>query len=541
MRLDRQVRAVHDRVQVGDGRAGPPPVALGDLVPAVAVLLAVVEVLVQRQPQPLHRLQERLAHRAAGPGLAHRQRTAGTVELRSPALVVLGPDEVREQVVPAPARAAGVAPLVVVERVAAHVDHRVQRRRAAEHPPARQVDPPPVGARLPARDVVPVVLRAEQRAERRRDVDEVRGVRRPRLHEQDLHVGILGQPVGEHAAGRPGAHDHVVVHRAPPLRRGRSHLAILRAMSVATPGRTAARALRRPAVLVPLAVTLLFAAWMHAAPADQLARTLPTEDAYYALAVAKNVALGEGISADGRIDTNGFQPLWVAVNVPLYAIAGGDRTAGLRLSQLLSTLLWLAFVALLALLARDLARRHGGDGALAAAAAAIVAAGSVSIFRLFHNGLETGITLVLLAAAVLLLDRMGALDGAPRRCRRRCCSARSRSRASTRSCSWPRSAPSPRCAPPRAARPEGRGRAARRLRHRRDRAVPVDRLEPLARRLADAQQRQGRGRPASTSPTTSTRRCGRPARGRCRPCCARACTSPPSRCPRCSPCSRSRS
>ena len=166
-----------------------------------------------------------------------------------------------------------------------------------------------------------------------------------------------------------------------------------------------ARALRRPAVLVPLLVTLGFAAWLHAAPADQLARTLPTEDAYYVLAVARQAAIGGGITADGQIATNGFQPLWAALNVPLYAAAGGDRIAGLRLSQILSTLLWLAFVALAALQARALARRHGGDGALAAAAAAIVIAGSVSVFRLFHNGLETGLTLVLLAASVIVLDR----------------------------------------------------------------------------------------------------------------------------------------
>jgi hypothetical protein len=158
-------------------------------------------------------------------------------------------------------------------------------------------------------------------------------------------------------------------------------------------------------VLVVLLTSLMFAIWMHAAPADQLARTLPIEDAYYALSVARQAALGNGISADGLQKTNGFQPLWVALNIPLYAIADGDRTAGLRLSQALSTTLWLAFVALLALHAHALVRRHGGRGAAAAAAAAIVAAGSVSIFRLFHNGLETGLVLVLLAASVLVLDR----------------------------------------------------------------------------------------------------------------------------------------
>src|ERR671917_1932083 len=118
----------------------------------------------------------------------------------------------------------------------------------------------------------------------------------------------------------------------------------------ARPGECGAvvHALRRPAVLVPLLITLAAACWLHAAPADQLARTLPVEDAYYALSVTRHVALGDGVTADGIHDTNGFQPLWVALNVPLYVLAGGDRIAGLRLSQVLSTLLWLAFVVLLA-------------------------------------------------------------------------------------------------------------------------------------------------------------------------------------------------
>ena len=72
----------------------------------------------------------------------------------------------------------------------------------------------PLRARLPARHVVPVVLGAEQRAERGRDVDEVRRVGRAGLDEQHPDVRVLAQAVGEHAARRPGTHDHVVVHRA---------------------------------------------------------------------------------------------------------------------------------------------------------------------------------------------------------------------------------------------------------------------------------------------------------------------------------------
>jgi hypothetical protein len=139
------------------------------------------------------------------------------------------------------------------------------------------------------------------------------------------------------------------------------------------------------------------------APKDDLARTLPIEDGFYALSVSHNVATGDGITIGG-VDTNGFQPLWTALNVPLYWLAGGDRYAGLRLSQWLGTLLWAAFVVLVALLARRLARRHGLQGDLAAVLAAVVAAGSVSVLRIHHNGLETGLLLVVLAATVLVLD-----------------------------------------------------------------------------------------------------------------------------------------
>jgi hypothetical protein len=167
------------------------------------------------------------------------------------------------------------------------------------------------------------------------------------------------------------------------------------------------------AVAVPAAVTVAAAVAMLFAPADDLARTLPVEDAYYALSVARQVAIGGGITIDGAIETNGFQPLWVALNVPLYALVDGDRIAGLRLTQILATLLWLAFVPLVALQARDLARRHGLSGTTAAAVAAIVAVGSVSVLRVFRNGLETGLTLLLLVAAVIVLDRWtngGAAD-----------------------------------------------------------------------------------------------------------------------------------
>ena len=154
-----------------------------------------------------------------------------------------------------------------------------------------------------------------------------------------------------------------------------------------------------------IAVNLLLAGAYALRPAGELGKNPFTEDAYYALSVSRNVALGQGITIDGAIETNGFQPLWTFLNAPAFLLASGDRYDALRLSLVLSTLIWIAFAALMAVVVRDRARDLGLRGDVAAAASLLVVFGSVSVFRLFHNGLETGLQLLALAAAVLLLDR----------------------------------------------------------------------------------------------------------------------------------------
>jgi hypothetical protein len=159
-------------------------------------------------------------------------------------------------------------------------------------------------------------------------------------------------------------------------------------------------------VAAVLAVTVFAGIASAFAAGRDLPRVLPTEDGFYALAVARHIGLGDGITADGVSSTNGFQPLWSLLTAPLYALVGGDRIVGLRLTQLLGTLLWLGFAGTLALSTRGVARRHRLRGDVAAVAALVVVLGSVSVFRLFHNGLETGLVLVLLCAAVFVLDRV---------------------------------------------------------------------------------------------------------------------------------------
>ena len=61
----------------------------------------------------------------------------------------------------------------------------------------------------------------EQFDEAGRDVDERVPVAPAGFDQQDLRVSVLGQPVGQHAAGRAGADDNVIRLHASALPRTR--------------------------------------------------------------------------------------------------------------------------------------------------------------------------------------------------------------------------------------------------------------------------------------------------------------------------------
>src|SRR6185437_10532487 len=167
---DRQVLRPAGQVGVSDGAAHAVP--LGHLVEADALLLRSVEVVTGHGAAPDGRLDEKPGVLGLVPQVLHRQRAAGAVVLARAAGVVLGPAEVREQVVvPPPGAAVGAAPAVVVVAVAAQVDHRPDRGRAAEGLAARPVDRAGARPLLRGRDVVPVVLAAEEPTVRGGDAD----------------------------------------------------------------------------------------------------------------------------------------------------------------------------------------------------------------------------------------------------------------------------------------------------------------------------------------------------------------------------------
>jgi hypothetical protein len=118
------------------------------------------------------------------------------------------------------------------------------------------------------------------------------------------------------------------------------------------------------------------------------------EDSFYSLSVARHVAAGDGITADGTHPTNGFQPLHTFLTVPLFALARGERELCLRLVFLLE---WVIFVATgvgVGLVATGVfAGAEAGIRRLTAWSAAVLYLANPLALRSHFNGLETGLLL----------------------------------------------------------------------------------------------------------------------------------------------------
>ena len=125
--------------------------------------------------------------------------------------VVLRLEEIGLHLGPGPARISQRRPFVVVERVAAYVDHAIDRTRPAEGLAPGYEDRPVVHGLLRLRKEAPIDLAVVgQPHDARRDVDEGAAVRRPCLEQADGDRRVLAQPVGDHRAGRTGADNDIV-------------------------------------------------------------------------------------------------------------------------------------------------------------------------------------------------------------------------------------------------------------------------------------------------------------------------------------------
>jgi len=125
-----------------------------------------------------------------------------------------------------------------------------------------------------------------------------------------------------------------------------------------------------------------------------------TEDGYYALSVARNVAAGNGVTIDGTNLTNGFQPLFTFLQAAAFFLSGGNEIPAMRLVMALGWLFHAGAALLVAFIARDAwPARHGpAETTLRGALAAFLCLAAPLMLNHAYNGLETGCVIFFYAA-----------------------------------------------------------------------------------------------------------------------------------------------
>lgn len=119
-------------------------------------------------------------------------------------------------------------------------------------------------------------------------------------------------------------------------------------------------------------------------------RQFASEDGYLMLTIARNLAMGNGLSIeDGTTVTNGTQPLMTFVYAGLMRLVGGDKVWGVVLAQLLGIAIGLACAVLLYRIGSRLFGEHRNGVAISAVAAAAWYVSPIST-RYTQNCLETG-------------------------------------------------------------------------------------------------------------------------------------------------------
>jgi len=154
-----------------------------------------------------------------------------------------------------------------------------------------------------------------------------------------------------------------------------------------------------------LLIVLVMSIGLYAAFADGQNfswRWFTRDDAYYYFKVAQNISEGHGSTFDGINRTNGYHPLWMAICVPIFALARFDLVLPLRILFLVLSALSVATGILLYRLAGRLFAPVIG-----AFAALYWVFSQTVLFRVYKQGLETGIAAFLI---VLLVYRLSHFE-----------------------------------------------------------------------------------------------------------------------------------
>ena len=208
---DGQIAAMADRPHESFITRMALAVADGELQIADAVLIAVIEVAVAGEALLGRGRDEKVGETVVHDRIGDAEFASAATKRALASLVALTALEQRQDIVPAPAGVSQLPPVLVVQRVAANIEHAVDGARPAQPPPPRPIEPPAVQMRLGLGEIAPVVRTGlEQPRHAGRDLDPTVLGLRTGLQQKHARIGIGGKPVGQDAAGGPGAHDHIV-------------------------------------------------------------------------------------------------------------------------------------------------------------------------------------------------------------------------------------------------------------------------------------------------------------------------------------------
>ena len=133
-----------------------------------------------------------------------------------------------------------------------------------------------------------------------------------------------------------------------------------------------------------------------------------TEDGFYAASVARNLALGRGLTIDGIQQTNGFQPLYVFLCSVPFILAGSNSILAFRLILCLHLLFHTGVAVVLGVIGRDCVPE--ADQATRSLTFWTTVVMYLSAGRLFNrdfNGLETALLVCCYAYVGLYYQRNG--------------------------------------------------------------------------------------------------------------------------------------
>ena len=212
--LDPQVRPLHRRAQIGPPGAASAAVFLGRLHVAKAFLFGAVVVVVARIADLDPGLDQRVGNRKPLVRTDDIQRPADAVKRGRRPLQILGLLEVRQHLVVGPSTVAHLRPAVVVGGLATHIKHRVDRARPTQHAAARHRNFAIEQVRLGFGVEQPINGGIDHRLDvADRHMDPRVPIVAAGLEQQHRDLRILAQPRRQHAAGRAGADDDVIVGR----------------------------------------------------------------------------------------------------------------------------------------------------------------------------------------------------------------------------------------------------------------------------------------------------------------------------------------